>query len=212
MLWCLIYPFTFFYHQPCLILLRYKGAKEAFSLILRNILRISAVSLVSEFVLLLGKMFIVLSSTIGAYLYMDQYFAEDLNGLYIATTLTFLTSYATAAMFNEVFGMSISTILQCFVTDEEMHEVSLHKIVSILCSQFHFLQSDPHAIFSSRTGSHLILLQKQLKRHNSHLQFPSSSIHKKSNTFTLGGTWGMLISNHLKYIIELWDWNRFFDE
>eukprot|EP00555_Chaetoceros_dichaeta_P012247 CAMPEP_0198265170 /NCGR_PEP_ID=MMETSP1447-20131203/20682_1 /TAXON_ID=420782 /ORGANISM="Chaetoceros dichaeta, Strain CCMP1751" /LENGTH=89 /DNA_ID=CAMNT_0043954495 /DNA_START=1 /DNA_END=270 /DNA_ORIENTATION=- len=53
---------------------------------------------------------------------MDQMFAEDLNGLYIATTLTFLASYATAEMFNEVFGMSISTILQCFVTDEEMHE------------------------------------------------------------------------------------------
>ena len=100
--------------------------QDDFQVILRNILRVSAVSLVSEFVLLLGKVFIVLSSTIGAYLYMDKMFANDLNGLYIATILTFFTSYATAEMFNEVFGMSISTILQCFVTDEEMYEVSSH--------------------------------------------------------------------------------------
>lgn len=72
---------------------------------------------------------------------MDQMFADDLNGLYVATTLTFLASYATAEMFNEVFGMSISTILQCFVTDEEMHEVSSHQILSIMSSELCILHT-----------------------------------------------------------------------
>jgi hypothetical protein len=100
-----------------------KGAKEAFFLILRNVLRISAVSLVSNIVMLLGKLFIIVTSTLSGYLYMDYYYADQLNGLSVVTITIFISSYATAGMFNEVFGMAISTILQCFVTDEELFEV-----------------------------------------------------------------------------------------
>lgn len=38
------------------------------------------------------------------------------------TLLIAICSYAVSEMFDEVFGMAISTILQCFVIDEEMHE------------------------------------------------------------------------------------------
>ena len=86
-------------------------------------LRISAVSLVSNIVLLLGKLFIVVTSTLSGYLYMDYYYADQLNGLYVVTIAIFVTSLLTSGMFNEVFGMAISTILQCFVTDEELFEV-----------------------------------------------------------------------------------------
>ena len=101
-----------------------KAAKEAFFLILRNVLRISAVSIVSDFVLIVGKLFIVVASTIGAYLYLDHYYSDYLNGLYMPTVFVFLASFATAEIFNEVFGMAIMTILQCFLTDEEIYPVS----------------------------------------------------------------------------------------
>uniref|UniRef100_A0A7S4TAG2 Choline transporter-like protein n=2 Tax=Ditylum brightwellii TaxID=49249 RepID=A0A7S4TAG2_9STRA len=97
-----------------------KASRMAFFLILRNVLRISAVSLVSDFVLLIGKLFIVVTSTIGAYFFLDYHYSDELNGLWLSTMLVCLISYATAEMFNEVFGMAISTILQCFVADEEM--------------------------------------------------------------------------------------------
>lgn len=100
-----------------------RASKEAFSLILRNILRISAVSIVSDLVLFVGKMFIVLASTISAYFYMEHYNDADLNGLAMPTILVFIVAYGAADMFNEVFGMAISTILQCFVTDEENFQV-----------------------------------------------------------------------------------------
>ena len=96
------------------------AAREAFSLIVRNVLRISAVSIVSTFVLLLGKLFIVAGSTIGAYFYLNIQYSDSLNGLYVPIVLVGLASYAASEIFNEVFGMAISTILQCFVTDEEM--------------------------------------------------------------------------------------------
>lgn len=100
------------------------GAREAFHLILRNVLRISAVSIVSQIVLLVGKLLIVVVSTVGAYLYLDHYYEDQLRGLHIITSVVFLLSLISAEMFNQVFAISISTILQCFVMDEETCEVS----------------------------------------------------------------------------------------
>lgn len=97
-----------------------KAAREAFCLIVRNALRISAVSLVGTLVLFIGKVFIVAGAGTGAYFYLDYYYSDQLHGLWVPIVLVCIVSYAAADMFNEVFGMSISTILQCFVADEEM--------------------------------------------------------------------------------------------
>lgn len=99
-----------------------KGAREAFYLILRNVLRISAVSVVSEIVLLIGKLLIVVLSTISAYFYLDHYFEDQLRGLHVVTSLIFLISMVSAELFNQIFAIAISTILQCYVTDEETFE------------------------------------------------------------------------------------------
>jgi len=40
----------------------------------------------------------------------------------VPTLLIAITAYAVSEMLNEVFGMAISTILQCFVADEELFE------------------------------------------------------------------------------------------
>jgi hypothetical protein len=40
----------------------------------------------------------------------------------VPTFLIAIVAYAVGEMFNEVFGMAISTILQCFVADEELFE------------------------------------------------------------------------------------------
>ena len=96
------------------------AAKKAFFLILRNIARIAAVSMVGDFVLLLGKLLIPLATTFVAYICIMYTISEDLNGIVVPLVLTALLSLFTVTLFNEVFGMAISTILQCFVADEEM--------------------------------------------------------------------------------------------
>jgi choline transporter-like protein 2/4/5 len=98
------------------------AARKAFFLILRNILRISAVAIVSEFVLIIGKLFITISATFLGYYYMNSNMMDELNGLWCPLLLIILMAYVTSEMFNEVFGMAIWTILQCFVADEEMFE------------------------------------------------------------------------------------------
>ena len=101
-----------------------KAARKAFFLILRNVLRISAVSVVSSFVLIIGKIFIMCFATFAGYTAMVDKLDGQVNYIWIPTVLICFISYFTAEMFNEVFGMAISTILQCFVADEEMFEVS----------------------------------------------------------------------------------------
>jgi hypothetical protein len=95
-----------------------------FFLILRNALRISAVSIVSRIVLFINKTFITVASTVAGYYYLEMHFGDELNFLMVPTLLIGLVAYAVSEMFDEVFGMSISTLLQCFIADEEMFDDS----------------------------------------------------------------------------------------
>ena len=107
--------------------------RKAFFLILRNILRISAVSIVSSFVLLIGKVLVPVGTTCVAYLALLT-IQDRLTGIWAPLFFTFVLSFFTVEMFNEVFGMAIWTILQCFVADEEMFgEVSCAVCLSEFC-------------------------------------------------------------------------------
>ncbi|KAL3773532.1 hypothetical protein ACHAWO_000528 [Cyclotella atomus] len=85
-----------------------KASRMGFFLILRNAMRIGAAGIVSQAVLFINKVF--------------TYYGDHLNSLITPTLLIAITSYAVSEMFDEVFSMAISTILQCCVADEEMHE------------------------------------------------------------------------------------------
>ena len=101
-----------------------KAARCAFFLILRNIVRIAALGLVSGFVLLLGKVIITTGATILCYVALDASgFADDeLNYLWLPLVFTAFIAFYVAQMFNEVWGMAMSTILQCFCADEEIYK------------------------------------------------------------------------------------------
>ncbi|KAL9190133.1 hypothetical protein ACHAXT_007344 [Thalassiosira profunda] len=99
-----------------------KASKMGFFLILRNALRISAVAVVTQVVLFIAKVFITVASAVAGYYYLEIHFVDELNSLMVPTLLIGLCAYAVSEMFNEVFGMAISTILQCFVVDEELFD------------------------------------------------------------------------------------------
>lgn len=98
------------------------SAREAFFLILRNFARIGAVSYVSGAVLIIGKLFISAITTTLSYIMMSQMLQDELFNLWGPTVLVFLISYFVSDMFLDVFEMGISTILQCFIADEEMFD------------------------------------------------------------------------------------------
>jgi len=95
-----------------------KAAKEAFFLILRNAGRLLALGVVSEIVLVLGKLIITLGTTWIAFMVFQG--MSDLNGPFFPALLVGILAYSVSLAFLEVFGMAISTILQCFVADEEL--------------------------------------------------------------------------------------------
>jgi choline transporter-like protein 2/4/5 len=97
------------------------AAGSAFQLIIRNALRVAAVNTVADFLLLLGKIFISVSTTLIAYMSI-VYGGAQVNGLLSPLIFVFLISYFIASMFTEIFGMGIETILCCYIADEEMFE------------------------------------------------------------------------------------------
>lgn len=97
-----------------------KACRAAFFLIARNVLRVFAVSMVGDFVLLLGKICIPLLTTFLCYLALVYSMGNQISGIIGPVLICFILSYFVANLFVEVFGMAISTILVCYCADEEM--------------------------------------------------------------------------------------------
>jgi len=96
------------------------SARVAFFLILRNILRVAAVGIVSEIVLILGKLFVPILTTLACYLCVGYGLPQgETNGIVVPMAMVFVLSYFVASMFTEIFGMAIETILCCYIADEE---------------------------------------------------------------------------------------------
>eukprot|EP00752_Nemacystus_decipiens_P006151 g5549.t1 len=96
------------------------SARNAFYLIARNIARVAAVSLLGEFVLNIMTFFVVAVTVAGAYFGMDNNIRSELNSIVGPTIMTAVLAYFTGKMITGVYGMAITTILQCFVADEEL--------------------------------------------------------------------------------------------
>lgn len=98
------------------------SARKAFFLLLRNVLRVAAVSMVSTFLLGLGQVFVPLTTTFLCYLAMayNSGVTSDVSGIVAPLVFTFILSYWISSMFLEIYGMGIETMLMCFIADEEM--------------------------------------------------------------------------------------------
>jgi len=96
------------------------SAKRAFFLILRNALRVGSIGYVSALVSFIGKIFISVMTTGMVYMVMENHVGDQLHSLFAPVAFVFLISYCVADIFMDLFDMSTSTILQCFIADEEM--------------------------------------------------------------------------------------------
>lgn len=78
-----------------------KSAKKAFFLIARNIMRVAAVGVVSEIVLILGNVMIPLVSTLLFYLCAEATLGDQLHGIVGISVVVYLAAYFVAKMFTE---------------------------------------------------------------------------------------------------------------
>jgi choline transporter-like protein 2/4/5 len=100
-----------------------EGAKRSFKLIFANALRMAAAQAVSGIVIMCGKIFICLLSTLATYQFI---FARvgiaddvDISSAMMPTFLACLCSYVCASCFLYVYGITIDTILLMFCRDDE---------------------------------------------------------------------------------------------
>jgi len=98
------------------------SAREAFFLILRNAKRVASISFVSSIVLSVGKLFITLLTAGISYMVIDSQIGSEIHSAGGPTALIVVISYFVGDMFMDIYEMSIATILQCFIADEEMFD------------------------------------------------------------------------------------------
>ena len=99
-----------------------RSAREAFSLIVRNAGKVASITYVSTLILFVGKVFISALTTGAGYIYLDYKMTGELYSTAGPCSVIFFLSWIISEMFMSVFDMSTSTILQCFIADEEMFD------------------------------------------------------------------------------------------
>lgn len=128
-LWCLEKILKFINKNAYIITAIYgygfcSASRKAFWLLLRNILRVSAVGMVSFLLLLIGRIFIPLATTVLCYFAIAYSMSSrNVTGIIAPLVFVFFLSYWITSMFLEIYGMGIETILICYIADEEMFEV-----------------------------------------------------------------------------------------
>jgi len=110
-----------------------KSAKEAFNLLMRNLVRVVVLDSVVDFLLFLGKLVIVLVTGVVSYLAFSGHIPDikdDIPTLnYFFTPIVFIVigSYFIASSFFGVYAMAVDTLFLCFLEDLERNDGSLEK-------------------------------------------------------------------------------------
>lgn len=91
------------------------SAKDAFSLLARNILRVIAVDKVTGFLFFLSKLMLACGMAAVTYTFFDSGAAtKQLHYAFIPAILVFVGTYIIAAVFFSVYSVAVDTLFLCF--------------------------------------------------------------------------------------------------
>ncbi|XP_006741111.1 choline transporter-like protein 2 isoform X1 [Neomonachus schauinslandi] len=133
--WCLE-KFIRFLNRNAYIMIAIYGtnfctsARNAFFLLMRNIIRVAVLDKVTDFLFLLGKLLIVGSVGILAFFFFThririvQDTAPPLNYYWVPILTVIIGSYLIAHGFFSVYGMCVDTLFLCFCEDLERNDGS----------------------------------------------------------------------------------------
>lgn len=98
----------------------YSSAKRAFFLLVRNLGRVAAVTMIADFVLLTGKLSITLSCAGIAYYYIEHNMEDKVSSKIIPSLFVAFIAFGCSTLFLGVASAACDTILQAYIIDEEM--------------------------------------------------------------------------------------------
>lgn len=93
---------------------------SSFKLLWGNIARTGAMSIVSSFLMFLGKVIIALA-TLGFGALFIHYQYEDISSPVLPLVVIFIIGYIVGSLFMAVFEVAMDTIFLCFLIDEKLH-------------------------------------------------------------------------------------------
>jgi hypothetical protein len=96
------------------------AACSSFKLLWGNLGRTGAMSIVSAFLMFLGKVLIALA-TVGFGGIFIHFKYPDISSPVLPMVLIFIVGYTVGALFMAVFEVAMDTIFLCFLIDEKMH-------------------------------------------------------------------------------------------
>merc|ERR1711892_1221750 len=113
-----------------------KSAKEAFSLILRNMVRVAVLDKVTDFLLFLGKVVVTSTVALCSFWYFSGSLSEQvpldlaepkLNYYFVPVIVITIGAYFIASCFFSVYAMAVDTIFLCALVDMEKNDGSKEK-------------------------------------------------------------------------------------
>uniref|UniRef100_A0A2A4K4L2 Choline transporter-like protein n=1 Tax=Heliothis virescens TaxID=7102 RepID=A0A2A4K4L2_HELVI len=110
-----------------------KSARDAFSLLMRNIIRVVVLDKVTDFLFFLSKLLISVGVGVGVYYLLDwKFFTEVTQGQplhynYIPAIILSIATYLICTIFFNVYAMAVDTLFLCFLEDCERNDGSVEK-------------------------------------------------------------------------------------
>ncbi|XP_068929750.1 choline transporter-like protein 4 [Petaurus breviceps papuanus] len=138
--WCLE-KFVKFLNRNAYVMIAIYGknfcisAKNAFMLLMRNIIRVVVLDKVTDLLLFFGKLLVVSGVGILSFFFftgqipalMEELRSPNLNYYWLPIMISILGAYAIASGFFSVFSMCVDTLFLCFLEDLERNDGSLAK-------------------------------------------------------------------------------------
>lgn len=99
------------------------SAKNAFTLILENAVRLAALGAIGDIFKILGKIFITCVSSYLGFLLITNFdpYQDEISSPIAPTCVFALISYTVAGLFMSIYEMACDTIIQAFIIDERLH-------------------------------------------------------------------------------------------
>jgi len=97
------------------------AACSSFKLLWGNLARTGAMSVVSSFLMFLGKVVIALATTGFAGIFLHSHYRDDISSPVLPMVLVFVLAYMVGSLFMSVFEVAMDTVFLCFLIDEKLH-------------------------------------------------------------------------------------------
>lgn len=109
------------------------ATKDAFMLIMRNILRTFVLDKVSDFIMFISKLMVTGAVAVGSYFWFERRipllddFVPDLNFRLVPVIILVIGTYLVVSCFFNVYDMGVDTLFLCFLEDLERNDGSPEK-------------------------------------------------------------------------------------